>query len=65
MLYTSGSTGMPKGAVTTHASAVNRCHWMWQRYGFGARDVFALRTSFGFIDSLWEIFGALSHGIRW
>ncbi|MFZ1624464.1 MAG: amino acid adenylation domain-containing protein [Gammaproteobacteria bacterium] len=63
LLYTSGSTGMPKGAVTTHASAVNRCHWMWQRYGFGARDVFALRTSFGFIDSLWEIFGALSHGI--
>lgn len=63
VLYTSGSTGMPKGAVTTHASAVNRCHWMWQDYGFGAQDVFALRTSFGFIDSLWEIFGALSHGI--
>ncbi|MCP5140704.1 MAG: amino acid adenylation domain-containing protein [Chromatiales bacterium] len=63
ILYTSGSTGMPKGALTTHASAVNRCHWMWQGYGFGAEDVFALRTSFGFIDSLWEIFGALGHGI--
>ena len=63
LLYTSGSTGAPKGAVTTHQSAVNRCHWMWQDYGFDAQDVFALRTSFGFIDSLWEIFGALSHGI--
>lgn len=63
LLYTSGSTGEPKGALTTHASAVNRCHWMWQGYGFGPQDVFALRTSFGFIDSLWEIFGALSHGI--
>jgi amino acid adenylation domain-containing protein len=63
LLYTSGSTGMPKGAATTHASAVNRCHWMWQEYGFGAQDMFALRTSFGFIDSLWEVFGALSHGI--
>lgn len=63
MLYTSGSTGLPKGAVTTHRSAVNRCHWMWQSFGFGAQDVFALRSSFGFIDALWEIFGALSHGI--
>jgi amino acid adenylation domain-containing protein len=63
LLYTSGSTGQPKGAVTTHASAVNRCHWMWQGYGFGPQDVFSLRTSFGFIDSLWEIFGALGHGI--
>ncbi len=63
LLYTSGSTGGPKGAVTTHTSAVNRCHWMWQEFRFGARDVFVLRTSFGFIDSLWEIFGALSHGI--
>ena len=63
LLYTSGSTGMPKGAVTTHRSAVNRCHWMWQNFGFGARDVFALRSSAGFIDVLWEIFGALGHGI--
>jgi iturin family lipopeptide synthetase A len=36
---------------------------MWQDYAFGGQDVFVLRTSFGFIDSLWEIFGALSHGI--
>jgi amino acid adenylation domain-containing protein len=63
LLYTSGSTGGPKGAVTTHAAAVNRCHWMWQDYDFGAQDLFVLRTSFGFIDSLWEVFGALSHGI--
>jgi hypothetical protein len=35
LLYTSGSTGGPKGAVTTHTSAVNRCHWMWQEFRFG------------------------------
>jgi amino acid adenylation domain-containing protein len=63
VLYTSGSTGEPKGAVGLHRGAVNRCHWMWQAHGFGADDVFCLRTSINFIDSLWEIFGALMHGI--
>ena len=63
ILYTSGSTGEPKGAATTHASAVNRCHWMWRQFGFGPDEVFALRTTLNFIDAWWEIFGALGHGI--
>ncbi|MEO8223738.1 MAG: amino acid adenylation domain-containing protein, partial [Gammaproteobacteria bacterium] len=63
LLYTSGSTGEPKGALTMHQSAVNRCHWMWSRFGFGADEVFALRTSLNFIDAWWEIFGSLGHGV--
>jgi len=63
MLYTSGSTGQPKGAITTHRSAVNRCHWMWTTFGFHDDEVFSLRTSLNFIDAWWEIFGALAHGI--
>jgi amino acid adenylation domain-containing protein len=62
VLYTSGSTGQPKGAVGLHRGAVNRCHWMWRGYGFGPTDVFSLRTSLNFVDSVWEIFGALLHG---
>ncbi len=63
LLYTSGSTGAPKGAINLHRGAVNRCHWMWREYAFAADDVFCLRTSINFVDSLWEIFGALMHGI--
>jgi amino acid adenylation domain-containing protein len=63
VLYTSGSTGEPKGAVGLHRGAVNRCHWMWREYGFGPDDVFCLRTSINFVDAYWEIFGALIHGI--
>ena len=62
LLYTSGSTGEPKGAWTTHRAAVSRCHWMWTRFGFAADDIFALRTTPNFIDAWWEMFGALIHG---
>ena len=61
-LYTSGSTGHPKGVLATHASAVSRCQWMWQEYAFSKNDVFGQRTSLNFVDSVWEIFGALGHG---
>ncbi|MDP6617722.1 MAG: amino acid adenylation domain-containing protein [Gammaproteobacteria bacterium] len=64
ILYTSGSTGVPKGARGTHAAAVNRCIWMWKEFGFDANAIFAQRTSLNFVDSVWEIFGALLHGAR-
>lgn len=62
VLYTSGSTGTPKGTIGLHEGAVNRCEWMWHEYGFTADDVFCLRTSPNFVDSIWEIFGPLMHG---
>ncbi|HJP37733.1 MAG TPA: amino acid adenylation domain-containing protein [Gammaproteobacteria bacterium] len=62
ILYTSGSTGTPKGAIGLHAGAINRCEWMWHEYGFTVDDVFCLRTSPCFVDSVWEIFGPLIHG---
>jgi amino acid adenylation domain-containing protein len=62
LLYTSGSTGQPKGALGLHGGAVNRCRWMWQAYGLGPDDVFCQRTSLNFVDSVWEIFGALGCG---
>ena len=62
VLYTSGSTGRPKATVGRHRGAVNRCHWMWGAFDFDVDDVFCLRTSLNFVDSVWEIFGALTHG---
>ena len=62
VLYTSGSTGRPQGAVGLHRGAVNRCEWMWRQWGIGPEDVLALRTSLNFVDSVWEIFGALGCG---
>ena len=63
VLFTSGSTGRPKGCIGLHDGSVNRVHWMWNTFDFGSSDRFVQRTSLNFVDSLWEIFGALGNGI--
>ena len=63
VIYTSGSTGTPKGVVALHRGALNRCAWMWRCYPFGAGEKICQKTSLSFVDSVWEIFGALLQGV--
>lgn len=63
VIYTSGSTGEPKGVVGTHRGAMNRFEWMWDKYPFSADEVCCQKTSLGFVDSVWEIFGPLLKGV--
>jgi len=63
VLYTSGSSGRPKGVEGTHRGAMNRMGWMWERYPFKAGEVCCQKTNVGFVDSVWEIFGPLLAGV--
>ena len=63
VIYTSGSTGTPKGVVALHRGAVNRFTWMWKTYPFKPDEKNCLKTSLSFVDSVWEIFGALLRGV--
>jgi amino acid adenylation domain-containing protein len=63
VLYTSGSSGRPKGVEGTHRGAMNRMRWMWERYPFKALEVCCQKTNVGFVDSVWEIFGPLLAGV--
>lgn len=62
LIYTSGSTGRPKGVEGTHRATVNRFEWMWRNYPFQHGEVACQKTSIGFVDSIWEIFGPLLVG---
>jgi amino acid adenylation domain-containing protein len=62
VIYTSGSTGTPKGVVGLHRGAVNRFAWMWSTYPFEANEMSCVKTSLSFVDSVWEVFGALLNG---
>lgn len=65
VIFTSGSGGRPKGVCGTHAAMINRFKWSWDSFPFDpSRDVCVQKTSYNFIDSVFETFGALGAGVR-
>ncbi|NPC79102.1 amino acid adenylation domain-containing protein, partial [Pyxidicoccus fallax] len=63
VLFTSGSTGRPQGVMTSHRATLNRLAWMWRAFPFEPGEVCAVKTSAGFVDSVWELFGPLLAGV--
>ena len=63
IIYTSGSTGDPKGVMGTHRGIINRLKWMYSAYSFAPDEVCCQKTALGFVDSIWEMFGPLLHGV--
>jgi acyl-coenzyme A synthetase/AMP-(fatty) acid ligase/acyl carrier protein len=47
----------------THKATINRFAWMWNCYPFTLGEVASQKTSLSFVDSIWEMFGALLQGI--
>ncbi|MGB8190500.1 MAG: amino acid adenylation domain-containing protein, partial [Chitinophagaceae bacterium] len=61
-IYTSGSSGRPKGVMIEHHSAVNLVEWVNNEYNIGCNDRLLFLTSMCFDLSVYDIFGMLAAG---
>ncbi|MEU1985611.1 amino acid adenylation domain-containing protein [Nocardia sp. NPDC019395] len=64
LLFTSGSTGVPKGVTVTHEAIINTFAWLQEQHRFGAGDTMLYRTPATFDASLLEIYLPLLVGAR-
>lgn len=64
VMFTSGSTGFPKGAVMTHANVLNLIGWSGETYGITPDDVLTNVNPLYFDNSVFDVYSALFHGAR-
>jgi microcystin synthetase protein McyC len=62
IMYTSGSTGLPKGVMNEHRGIFNRLMWMQETFKLQPQDKVLQKTPFSFDVSVWEFFWPLITG---
>ena len=62
VMYTSGSTGQPKGVRVGQAGLCNRLLWMEDAYPLAPNETLIQKTSYAFDVSAWELFWPFMRG---
>ena len=62
MLYTSGSTGVPKGCQLVHSNLVAFLHWYHRYFDLQPTDKVTAYASYGFDACMYDMYPALTRG---
>lgn len=62
IMYTSGSTGDPKGVTVSHKGVIDYVTWTKTEFGFSENDIFGNQAPFYFDNSIFDIYGCLICG---
>lgn len=62
VLFTSGSTGVPKGVGICHRSVIDYIDWVTEQFGITSEDSFGNQAPFYFDNSILDIYSCLKTG---
>lgn len=64
ILFTSGSTGDPKGVIISHRNIITYMEWSGEAFGFDETTIFGSQTPFYFSMSVLDIFQTIRTGAK-
>lgn len=62
ILFTSGSTGIPKGTVISHRALISYINWVTEEFGFNSETSFGSQTPLYFSMSVTDLYSTIKCG---
>ena len=62
IMFTSGSTGSPKGAIISHQSVINFALWCKDSFLLDKNDIFSQLNPLYFDNSVFDLYNSMLHG---